>query len=179
MSWFPVVLKVAKIAGTALSVAGTIKAGNDAAAAGRAQQAQAYALAQQQREKARMDARNYRLQGARLLSKQRAGMAATGFMSDDPTGMRLREDTIKELTLQELAILTMGGNDARSTEFDGNLARMRGDQAKSSSRLLALGQAAEGFVSWRDLYGGGRPGGSTGRTSSAGGRAPNNLVRAG
>lgn len=129
-------------------------------------------LAKQQREKAAIDAGNYAKAGARLLSKQRAGMGASGFMADDPTAEEVMTDTVKELSLQELTIAAMGENEARTTEYGGMLAKQQGEMAKRSSRLMALGQAVGGFTSWRDLYGGGSGGGGSTTLPRSNGQVP-------
>lgn len=159
MAWIPAVIKIGGAVIGALSSAaqasGTAAQGKAAQSAANAQYAQAKVLAAQQREKGRVDAADYRKEGARLLSKQRNMMASSGFMSDDATNEKIRTDTVGELSLQELRILAMAENDAKQTEYSGQLVQTQGQQANASARILALGQGIQGFTSWRDLYGGG------------------------
>ncbi len=177
---------IASAVGTGMQVAGTISQGNAAKEAGRQQQLEAYRadaaaraeaaqeriVARQKRTAGQIEGEQYRAAGARLLSDQRVALASTGFASDDQTSKAIKSATLRELTINELLGLAMSEDEAKGIEYgatlrehggaamkaSGDAAYAAGVKAQKTSRLLAIGQAAQGFVSWRDRYGSGSSG---------------------
>lgn len=190
MSFDPVTASIAAVA-TAFKAKSTLDQGRSAANQALAEGAQAqaegdaaYRAALSEAAQARMVARSkrvatqqqmeqYRTEGSRLMSGQRVALANTGFVSDDATATKIKSDTLRDLTLNELMIRAIGEDDARQTEYEGELrgyegrlAKQRGDfgyrqgqitarDATKASRVMALGQVLEGATSWRDRYGSG------------------------
>lgn len=190
---------IASAVGTGMQVAGTIQQGNAAKEAGRQQQLEAYRadasaraeaaqmriIARQTRTKGQIEAEDYRRQGARLLSDQRVALASTGFSSNDQTATAIKRATLRDLTINELLGLAMSEDEAKDQEYGATLKEYGGATMKASgdaayaagvktqkmSRLLAVGQAAQGFVSWRDRYG--KP--SSSSSFKLGARSPSSM----
>ena len=137
---------------------------------------QARIIARQKRTAGQMEAEQYRKEGARLLGDQRVALASTGFDSNDATATAIKRDTLRDLTINELLGLAMSEDEAKDIEYGATLREYGGATSKASgdaayaagvktqkmSRLLAVGQAAQGIVSWRDRYGTGSSTRSTG-----------------
>lgn len=126
-----------------MSVGATLYQGAAQAAALEGEAAQQEAQANQERAVAQYNAAKQREEHKRVLARQRAGLAASGFDPTDATGTVLTAETVKTATLEELLTLAQGEERARQMDF---AAKVRSSTAKSARRgsYLAAGATLAG-----------------------------------
>lgn len=91
----------------------------------------------QERAAAQHNAAKMREEAKRLLSRQRAGAAASGFDATDPTSRALVSDTVKTQTIEEKLVQAQAEDRARQMEFAGAMKRWGGKQARKASKFAA------------------------------------------
>ena len=156
-----------KVVGAAMTAASTIAGGNQAEAAGVAQQ-QAFSsqaeqrriAAGQERAASQRNAFQERKQAEIASSNALARAAGSGGGAMDPSIVNLLGDIEAEGEYRAL-LETYGGNEraqnleygAELDEYQGRMARDAGKQAKKNSRFTALGQFVGGAASaGKDAY---------------------------
>jgi hypothetical protein len=142
------------IAGTAISVAGTLAAGDSAAAAGEYQQKQYEIKAQNERVIGQQQAFAIEKKKDLALSSLQARAASGGGDVSDPTVLNLAGGIESEGTLQALTALAAGENRARGYQDQGALERFEGESYKQASRYKAVSTLAESGSSFFQKYGG-------------------------
>ena len=161
MSFAPAALT---LIGGGLTAYSQYQQGKAADAAGRSQQASAYAEAAmldqragQERAVGQRQGERIREDGERLRGRQRALQAASGFASDDVGAVAIDKATVRAIGMQELLALAQSEDEARMTEFSatmrrrgGDIARMEGAYARKAGSLAAVGTLLQaGGTAWR------------------------------
>lgn len=143
---------VLSIAGTAMSVIGTVAQAQNAKAAA---EAQADAIETQKRQTAQLNSvkeQRSRQQFRQLMSQQRAELAARGVSLDSPTAVFLGQTAAREMTFEAQSIRQTGF--AQQAELSNSQNQLR---AQGRNALLKGGfSAAGGLLSsapdlWPDL----------------------------
>jgi len=147
------------IAGAGLMAAGQIQAGREAAAAGRSQQnIDNYNAALMEREaqaiekKAKFESLRQAKEARRIVGRLRTQLAGAGAELGEGAPLKLEEEQLAELELENLIIGYEGrvqaGRARSQAELDrlaGKLAKQRGKAARTASYLQAGGTLLTGF----------------------------------
>lgn len=125
----------ASLAGTGVAVAGQIKAGKQAEAAGKATAAAESANAQAAQDAAALEAQQIRRTNRLRLGSQRAAAAKSGVLIEDFEGVI--DDSAIQGELEALSAIYSGATQASYYRSRGSIAKLEGKNAKSASRLQA------------------------------------------
>jgi len=156
-------------AGTAMSAAGQIKAGDSALRAGKANRDAAYAEADnldiQAGQEVAVASHNQSIIAKRMneiLAKQRANAAAGGGSTTDATVVAIQKEAVGTSVLDQLREMAGAEERASQIRYKGEVTRQGGDIAlaqareqRSASRLAAATTIVKGGASWADKFGGG------------------------
>lgn len=136
---------IATIAGTVVSAAGTIAAGNAADKQAQYEAAQLDIRAKEEQAQAQQEAKQLREQKQRAQSTLTARSAASGFSATDPTALALNDELERYGTLQE-QLAQYGGKSRRAgVEAQAASARLSGKAQKTASRYSAAGTILGGL----------------------------------
>lgn len=139
----------ALIGGTAISAAGAIQQGEQAAAMGNYQNAQAQADADAAKGDALVQARQIREAGKRQKSSATAASAASGFSVSDGTA-ELINNQIDQGAEQDALMAILGGNNqARRLRAQGEYAQKAGENARTAGYVSAIGSVAKAGNGWK------------------------------
>ncbi|MGN6773249.1 MAG: hypothetical protein ACTHJQ_25895 [Rhizobiaceae bacterium] len=153
MASLATIATVASIAGTALSVVGTISAGQQQSAAYEYQAKQQEMQADEAKAASQREAAAQRRQGDFILSKQRAGVAAAGGNVAEPSVIDIMSDTSKEADLAARTQLYKGEQQARGYQDAAAISRVNASNAKTNSYFGAAGDLFKGVTSMYDRFG--------------------------
>ena len=153
---------IATIAGSVVSAAGTIAAGNAAEQSAQYEAAQLDIKAKEEQAQAQQEAKQLREQKERAQSTLTARAAASGFSATDPTALALLDELERYGTLQE-QLSQYGGKSRRAgTEAQAEGVRLTGKAQKTGSRYSAVGTILGGIGGGLSKYNPGTYGGSGG-----------------
>jgi hypothetical protein len=130
--------------GTALSVGGTVVGGIAAKNEGEFAAKQAKRQATEERAIASREAEDQRLKTALVLSKQKAGAAASGAGVLNPTILDIMGDTAQAGDYAARSIVAGGANRSAGLMDQAAAAKYRGNSAFAGAMLEGLGEAATG-----------------------------------
>jgi hypothetical protein len=137
------------VAGTAMSAMGAIKQGENAAAMGNYQNAQAQADGEAAQGEALVQARQIREAGKRQKSAATAASAASGFNVDDGTA-ELINNQIDQGAEQDALTTILAGKSRRSQlNAQGQMAAMQGENARSAGYISAIGSGLSAASGWK------------------------------
>lgn len=125
------------IAGTAVSAAGAIQAGNQQQAALDAQAAARERQANEQRAVSQREAAARRNNAEQVLSRQRAVAAASGGGASDKTVLDIMGDTEAEGDFQAASALYEGETQGRNLDYQAGIDRMEARNARLSGFINA------------------------------------------
>lgn len=154
-------------ASAGLSAYGSIRQGQQAAAAGRYNQQAAYNEAQaldiQAGQEIAAGSHNSKLIGQRakeILSRQQALAAAGGGSTQDATVVAIQNETVKSSSLEQLLEMARAEETAQQikqkgqiTRREGDYARIKGNQERTASYIQAGTTLMKAGVDWRDRFG--------------------------
>ena len=138
------------IASTVVSAAGQISAGNQAE-----EQAEFEARMRERNAKAtyaegtRASYEQYR-RGKIVMSNQRAAMAASGGVTDDPAAIETLGETGRDAKYNALATMYTYSSKAQGQQYQADLRRLEGRNAKNASRWRSLSTVLQGAVNYKD-----------------------------
>jgi hypothetical protein len=133
------------LAGTALTVGGTVAAGVAAKNQGKFAADQAKKQATEERAIASREAEDQRLKTALVLSKQKADAAAGGGGVLNPTVLDIMGDTAQRGDYVSRSITAGGANKAAGLLDQATAARYKGDAAFTGAMLEGLGEGLYGL----------------------------------
>lgn len=154
-------------ASAGLSAYGSVRQGQQAAAAGKYNQAAAYNEAkgleiQAGQEIAAGTHNSVRIaeRAKEILSRQQALAASGGGSSQDATVQAIKGETVKRSTLEQLLEMASAEETAQQirqkadiTRRGGDMARIQGNQARTASYIQAGTTLMNAGVSWADKFG--------------------------
>lgn len=129
----------ASAASGAVGAAGQRKAGKQEQQAAYAEAAQLEVQAGQERALGQREAVSIEEQARRLVGRQRADLANSGFAADDITAQSITQETRRIATLDQLLALAQREDQARQLVFEAQQTRTSGDRARSASKRAAFG----------------------------------------
>ena len=141
----------AQVIGGVTSAAGQMRAGNQADINARIEAKQLNQQAGQERAAAIREANNRRREKRITQSNLQAAAAASGGGADDPTVVALDSQLEREGGYNALTALYEGEERARGLEFDADMRKKRGKDARRASRWGAAGSFLSGAASGASL----------------------------
>jgi hypothetical protein len=153
MASLATIATVASIAGTALSVVGTISAGQQQAAAYEYQAKQDKMQGDEAKAASQREAAAQRRQGDLIISKQRAGVAAGGGNTAEPSVIDIMSDTASEADLAARTQLYKGEQQKRGYQDAAAIAKVNAPNSRTNSYLGAAGDLFKGITSMYDRFG--------------------------
>lgn len=144
---------IATIAGTALSVIGTISAGAQQSAAYKYQAQQDKIAADEAKASSQREAAAQRRQGDLVLSRQRAAIAANGGNTAEPSVIDVMADTGTEADLAARTQLFKGEEQSRGYKDAATIAGINASNARTNSYFGAAGDLFKGVTSFYDRFG--------------------------
>ncbi len=137
------------VAGTAISAGGAIQQGEQAAAMGNYQNAQAQADAEAAKGDALIQARQIREAGKRQKSAATAASAASGFSINDGTA-ELINNQIDQGAEQDALTATLSGKaQAQRLRAQGEAAKIGGENARTAGYVSAIGSGMKAASGWK------------------------------
>jgi hypothetical protein len=137
------------VAGTAISAGGAIQQGEQAAAMGNYQNAQAQADAEAAKGDALIQARQIREAGKRQKSAATAASAASGFSINDGTAELINNQIDQGAEQDALTAILGGNNQARRLRAQGEAARIGGENARTAGYVSAIGSGMKAASGWK------------------------------
>lgn len=137
------------VAGTAITAGSAIQQGEQAAAMGNYQNAQAQADAEAAKGDALIQARQIREAGKRQRSAATAASAASGFSINDGTA-ELINNQIDQAAEQDALTAILGGNSqAQRLRAQGEAAKIGGENARTAGYMSAIGSGFKAGSGWK------------------------------
>jgi hypothetical protein len=161
MSGLEALALIGSFAGTAVSAAGTLAAGQAASDQADWQARQLAMKAQEERAAGQREAFKERKKAERAQSRLQAVSAASGGGTTDPTVVGLAEDIAGTGEEQALMQFAIGENRARGAEDQAAAARAKGQAAQSGALFSAAGGLLSGASSLATKYRPSRRAGAT------------------
>ena len=152
MSGLEIIGAVSALAGTAMSIYGTITAGNEQAAQMEYQAKVADQKAAEARAASQRDALAKNREGQIIQSQMRAAAAAQGGLSD-PSVIDAFGDVESEISLARQQDIYAGEQQGRGYQDAADMARLNAKNAVSAARIGAAGQLFQGATSMFDRFG--------------------------
>lgn len=150
---------ITALAGTAMSIYGTITSGNEQKAAYDYQAKVADQKAAEARAASQRDAISKQREGDIIQSRMRSVAAAQGGTSD-PSVIDAFGDVESEISLARQQDIYAGEQQGRGYQDAADMARLNGRNAVSAARIGAAGQLFQGATSMFDRFGAAKkPGG--------------------
>src|SRR5690242_13694746 len=144
---------IATIAGTALSVIGTISAGEQQSAAYKYQAQQDKIAADEAKASSQREAAAQTRQGEFIMSRQRAAIAAGGGNVGEPSVIDVIADTGKQADLAARTQLFKGVEQSRGYNDAATIARVNASNSMTNAYLGAAGSLFKGVSSMYDRFG--------------------------
>lgn len=137
------------IGSTAVSAMGAVQQGEQAAAMGNYQNAQAKADAEAAQGEAKLRAQQIREAGKRQKSAATAASAASGVSVSDGTAELINNQIDQGAEQDALTTILSGGNTARRIKAQGEFAKTQGENARTAGYLSAMGVGMKAASGWR------------------------------
>lgn len=161
MAFMAAMAPLAKVATIGLSLGSTLMSGYGQMMQGQAEFDAANSEADQrdiqagqERAVGQHNAARMRDEAKRLLSRQRAGLASSGFDATDATSRALTGDTVQASTIEELLELAQSEERARAMDYSAKMRRWEGRNAKRAAKVGAGATLLSGLVSAGSMVGG-------------------------
>jgi hypothetical protein len=148
-----VLATIASIAGTALSVVGTISAGAQQSAAYKYQAQQDKIAADEAKASSQREAAAQTRQGELIMSRQRAAVAAGGGNTAEPSVIDVMADTGAQADLAARTQLFKGEEQSRGYQDAATIAGINASNARTNSYFGAAGDLFKGITSMYDRFG--------------------------
>jgi hypothetical protein len=137
------------VAGAALSAASAINQGEQAAATGNYQNAQAQADAEAAKGEAELQARQIRDAGKRQKAAATAASAASGLSISDGTAELINNQIDQGSEQDALTSILNGKHNARTLQAQGEMSKISGDNARTAGYASAIGSVAKAASGWK------------------------------
>lgn len=154
----PFIMMGMAVMSAAMSAVSMIQQGQAAKAAADANARMLRDRAEQQRRLGEMAKRQTDIEGAALMGRQRAQLAARGFSLDDGTPVELLAHTAQQIEWKGELQQWQHEAGATGSENQARLETFRGDQAATAGWMGAAGAVLGGAGRAFSMFGGGGPG---------------------
>lgn len=153
MSGLETIGLIAGLAGSAVTAAGTLAAGEQKQATLDYEAKQLKAKSLEEQAVGQQEASEYKRKKGLALSSLQAKSAASGFSATDPTSLALADEMAKYGTLQEQLAMYGGTSRRAGLEAEAEGRRMEGRAARTGAVYSALGTILGGVSSFASKYG--------------------------
>lgn len=148
-----------------MSASGALMQGNSENAAAQAEASQLDTNAGQERAVGQYNAARMREEAKRFMSRQRAGLAGSGFAATDNTAQAIVADTEQKATMEELLALAQSEERANQMNYGATVRRWEGRNAKRAAKVKAGATLLQGLADLSGMM----PGRTSGGAGSRGG----------